>query len=73
MVFDYNFGKKSKQQIKRNQLAENRSKGKAGEEEVRLNYILKGYEVERRGGDMISGSEREISLQAEYQKVRLWK
>lgn len=46
---DYDiFGrKKSKKQRKREILAENRAKGRAGEDIVRMKYALQGYEVER--------------------------
>ncbi len=55
MAFDYIFGKKkSKKQRQREQLEENRRKGKAAEDAVRLKYALEGYEVERtgKGSDM---------------------
>lgn len=43
------FPKKSKKQKKREVLAENRRKGKAGEDIVAMNYTMRGYEVERTG------------------------
>ena len=48
---DYDiFGrKKSKKQKKREQLADNKAKGRAGEDAVALKYTLAGYEVERTG------------------------
>jgi hypothetical protein len=48
---DYDiFGrKKSKKQRKKEVLAENRAKGRAGEDIVRTEYALQGYEVERTG------------------------
>lgn len=48
---DYDiFGrKKSKKQRKREVLAENRAKGRAGEDIVKMKYSLQGYEVERTG------------------------
>jgi hypothetical protein len=53
---DYDiFGrKKSKKQRKREVLAENRARGRAGEDLVALRYTLAGYEVERKhcGHDM---------------------
>ncbi len=48
------FGKKiSKKQIKRETIAENKVRGRAGEEQVRSSYSFRGYEVERtpRGKD----------------------
>ena len=53
---DYDiFGRtKSKKQKKRDILAENRARGRAGEDLVAVKYTLAGYEVERkhRGHDM---------------------
>ena len=47
---DYILGKKkSKKQRKRDVLAENRAKGRAGERLVAMKYGLGGYEVERTG------------------------
>ena len=44
------FGRKiSKKQIKRDVIAENRRKGQAGEEAIRMRYALQGYEMERTG------------------------
>jgi len=44
------FGKKiSKKKIKKEVIGENRRKGKAGEDTVKMNYQLQGYEVERTG------------------------
>ena len=53
MSFDFDslfWGKeKSKKQKKRERLAVNRAKGRAGEEIVVSRYVLSGYEVERTG------------------------
>ncbi|MGI0055884.1 MAG: hypothetical protein ACREAK_00760 [Nitrosarchaeum sp.] len=43
------FPKKTKKQRKREVLAENRRKGKAGEDVVAMNYRMNGYEVEKTG------------------------
>jgi predicted Holliday junction resolvase-like endonuclease len=44
------WGKKySKKQLKREVIAENREKGKAGEEDVRTKYEMRGYDLERTG------------------------
>ena len=43
------FPKKTKKQRKREVLANNRRKGKAGEDIVAMNYNMRGYEVERTG------------------------
>lgn len=48
MVIDL-WGRKSKKQRKREQIRESQRKGRAGEEIVRMNYELGGYEVERTG------------------------
>ena len=44
------FGRKvSKREARKEVIAENRRKGRAGEEAVKSNYSLRGYEVERTG------------------------
>jgi hypothetical protein len=49
--FDFDiFGRKrTKKQRQRDQLADNKRKGRAGEDTVAMNYTLRGYEVERTG------------------------
>ena len=39
----------SKKEQKRQVIAENRARGQAGEDAVRMEYMLRGYEVERTG------------------------
>ena len=41
------FGKKSKKQVKRDTLANNRARGRAAEDQVRFEYELQGYEMRR--------------------------
>ena len=51
------FGRKiSKRKIKKDVISENRARGKAGEEAVKFNYSMRGYEMERspRGKDFIA-------------------
>jgi len=50
------YGRKiSKKKIKKEVIAENRAKGRAGEEQIRSRYELSGHEVERspRGKDFV--------------------
>jgi hypothetical protein len=53
-LFDI-WGRKSKKQRKRETIANNRERGRRGEDLVAMNYAMSGYEVDRthpRGADM---------------------
>ena len=49
--FDFNdpFRPRSKKQRQKDKLSKIRSKGKAGEDQVQMNYMLQGYKMERTG------------------------
>jgi len=47
--FEGPFKPRSKKQRKKQQLKDNIRKGKSAEEEVRMEYTMRGYEVERTG------------------------
>lgn len=46
---DIVYGKRTKKQKKRDVIADNRRKGKAAEDLVKLKYTIRGYEVNRTG------------------------
>ncbi|VVB81628.1 Uncharacterised protein [uncultured archaeon] len=49
MNYGFGFGPKSTKQIRRETVERNRQQGRAGEEQVKTQYALRGYEMERTG------------------------
>ena len=73
LSWDSIFGKKSKKQVKRDILEENRRKGRAAEDTVRFQYEIQGWQVEKtnKGPDFRMKRPNYFTGKTEYKKVEV--